>query len=304
MTSCFNSIDLLWFDALCEVQMRTPRESRIGQMKEVLGWQGMLCNIDRTFLQSPRRRLSPEYACAELLWYLSGEAKIDMIAAYAPQYTNYANDGIANGSYGYRMRGQLIDGLFRELREHSNSRRAVIAMWNESDIHASVQGTSKDIPCTLTWQFLVRDNRLHMICTMRSQDIWLGMPYDVFVNTCYQRLIADALGFEYGSYTHQCGSLHLYEKNWEAALECDRNFNEETSGHDWAPAENSVNQAAHAVKEEKRIRETGYGYLTHHLQGTLLDDALRICMAKWIKETPVIHSPILKEAWRAYNRRD
>ena len=48
---------------------------------------------------------------------------------------------------------------------------------------------------------------------MRSNDVWMGFPYDVFQFTCMQILMSMELGVEIGTYTHIAGSLHLYERN-------------------------------------------------------------------------------------------
>jgi thymidylate synthase len=48
---------------------------------------------------------------------------------------------------------------------------------------------------------------------MRSNDIWMGFPYDVFSFTAMQCLMAMELGLGIGTYTHIAGSLHLYERN-------------------------------------------------------------------------------------------
>src|SRR5260370_41880706 len=52
---------------------------------------------------------------------------------------------------------------------------------------------------------------------MRSNDAWLGLPYDVFTFTRIQAYVAAAVGVEPGRYTHTVGSLHLYERDWERA---------------------------------------------------------------------------------------
>jgi thymidylate synthase len=53
---------------------------------------------------------------------------------------------------------------------------------------------------------------------MRSNDVWLGLPYDVFAFTTIQRLIAEQLKLDLGTYYHQAGSEHLYNRNREQAL--------------------------------------------------------------------------------------
>ena len=56
-----------------------------------------------------------------------------------------------------------------------------------------------------------------MMTTMRSNDIYLGFPYDVFVFTMIQRYVAGAIDMEVGPYHHHVGSMHLYDTNSEAA---------------------------------------------------------------------------------------
>lgn len=58
---------------------------------------------------------------------------------------------------------------------------------------------------------MLRDGRLDAICTMRSNDAMLGMPYDVFLFTMIQEMAATTLGCKLGRYYHQVASLHLYE---------------------------------------------------------------------------------------------
>ena len=77
--------------------------------------------------------------------------------------------------------------------------------------------TNADVPCTCTLQFLVREDRLHLVTNMRSNDIILGLTHDVFCFTMLQEILARQLGFGLGSYSHIVGSLHLYDKNLNAA---------------------------------------------------------------------------------------
>lgn len=198
-------------------------ESRVGKVTEVLGYSATLTSVNQTFLLNKRRKLSPAYACAEVLWYLSLSNNIDMIKAYAPQYEKFAEDGIAHGAYGYRMahnaKENQLELLIEHLQSSSSSRQAVITFWNANDLWHSVRAKRKDLPCTLSLQFLIRHDKLHLITTMRSNDVWLGLPYDIFAFTCFQWLVASILGVEPGTYSHQAGSMHLYEKNWPAAKE-------------------------------------------------------------------------------------
>ncbi|MCY1304327.1 Thymidylate synthase [compost metagenome] len=56
-----------------------------------------------------------------------------------------------------------------------------------------------------------------MFTSMRSNDVYLGLPHDVFAFTMMQEILARSLGCELGEYKHYVSSLHLYETNFEDA---------------------------------------------------------------------------------------
>jgi len=220
----------IWYKTVASLIHKDSGASRDGDAKEICGWDCFLDNTDRNFVTYFGRNLSPTYAAAELLWYLSGAEDIYMISKYAPQYERFANDGIAFGAYGHRweqdpafkdannrgFRSQL-DAMVSLLRGKPETRQAIITMWNAGDLLHAFEGDKNDLPCTLSLHFLVRDEKLNLIATMRSNDIWLGLPYDLFAFTTLQRLIAWELGYEAGWYKHQAGSEHLYIRNEEKA---------------------------------------------------------------------------------------
>jgi thymidylate synthase len=88
---------------------------------------------------------------------------------------------------------------------------------------------------------------------MRSNDVWLGMPYDVFCFTGIQMLMAGTIGCQLGTYTHNVGSMHLYDKNAKAVEECfEHSMNIKKLEHRWDS--NDLHQVAYAVKLEESIR--------------------------------------------------
>lgn len=78
---------------------------------------------------------------------------------------------------------------------------------------------SKDIPCTVALQFIRRSDVLHLIVTMRSSDVWLGLPYDFYVFSQLLNCMAGELGCEQGWVQFQLGSSHLYERQFGQAEE-------------------------------------------------------------------------------------
>ena len=77
---------------------------------------------------------------------------------------------------------------------------------------------TKDLNCTVCLQFFISEGKLYMTTYMRSNDLWMGFPNDVFQFTCIQIYLAMKLNLQLGTYTHVAGSLHLYERDYEKSL--------------------------------------------------------------------------------------
>lgn len=170
-------------------------------------------------LSLPRARLSrtetrgkPFSCLGELLWYLTRGNDLDFIKRYIPRYERESEDGLTvEGGYGtllFKQRGHdQFQNVFNLLRDHPASRRAVIQLFSAEDLSRA----RREVPCTTSLQFLIRNGCLHMITNMRSNDAYMGLPHDVFCFTMLQELMARSLGCELGTYRHFVGSLHLYK---------------------------------------------------------------------------------------------
>lgn len=164
-----------------------------------------------------KRKMPIRYAIGELMWYLSRNRTADAIAPFSKFWQKIAEeDGTVNSNYGwcifdkYNFDQWLM--VKRLLIKNPASRQAVIHIKEARDLASY---PTKDVNCTLTLQFFVRNGKLDLIVNMRSNDIWLGLPYDLFNFTCMQILMAMELGIEVGTYYHNAGSLHMYTRDVE-----------------------------------------------------------------------------------------
>ena len=69
---------------------------------------------------------------------------------------------------------------------------------------------SREHPCAIAVQYLLREGRLNAITFMRSQSAALVMPYDVFLFMSLQCALSQRLGVALGTYVHVSGSFHYY----------------------------------------------------------------------------------------------
>lgn len=281
----FETFDELWVDAARYTMGQGANiESRDGPCREVLGYTAKLTDTSYNFLFNPHRNMRPDYAAAELLWYLSGDGSVDMISAYAPSYVRFANDGVVHGAYGVRI-GQQITELVRLLQDKPNTRQAVISLWNDTDLGDAHTGQWNDLPCTLTLTFMLRDGALNMLVNMRSNDLWFGLPYDLFCWTSIQQLVASTLEVDVGWYQHSAASLHCYEKHWKRVMVAkDADFATHKLNYKSRPGKYLRDDITTAVAMEiwNRNNKTCTQHLSARLGiGTMLEQIVIMAATKW-----------------------
>jgi thymidylate synthase len=191
---------------------------------------GETTRIDMRYpvIQVAERKLGLRFMAAEAAWILSGDNRVSTIAPYSRDISEFSNDGTwFDGAYGPPLRDQL-PYLVSTLAADNFSRQAVATIWRPRP------GSSRDVPCTVSVQILLRKYhkdpvgvlRVHVIVNMRSSDAWLGWPYDVFNFTCLGYYVAGhvmrrtATMILPGRLTLTAGSQHLYERNVDGASVC------------------------------------------------------------------------------------
>jgi thymidylate synthase len=142
---------------------------------------------------------------------------LEFITHYLPQYEESADDGRLNGAYGPRLFDwsgvTQIQNVAQLLKKKPSSRQAVIQLFSAADLLKDY----KDVPCTCCLQFVIREEKLSLMTTMRSNDAYKGLPHDVFSFTMLQEILARMLGIEVWTYKHAVGSMHLYDTDRASA---------------------------------------------------------------------------------------
>jgi len=178
-----------------------------------------LHNPRSRLIYNSKRKFNLPFAVSEAILFFGDNNLLELYSHYNKNVEQFSDDGkIARGAYGPRIHN-FIRGIVEKLEEKEDTRQAVLNIYSAAyDIYI----TSKDIPCTLTLQFLIRNNKLDLIVNMRSNDFIWGTPYDIFVFTIFQEVIANELGKDVGDYYHIVGSLHVYEYHYKLLEEIDQ----------------------------------------------------------------------------------
>ena len=153
-------------------------------------------------------------------------------------------DGTVNSAYGYLIWGNHSHGnAFEQHYERVSSGDGVILSpstkmrtpwgWAKESLIADKDTRqailrfslpshqwvgNKDQVCTLHGNFLIRNDELHLSIVMRSNDLVLGLVYDLpwfcsLIDKMLVELLPHYPHLTKGHYTHTVHSLHIYDKN-------------------------------------------------------------------------------------------
>lgn len=252
-------------------EMTNPRNFNC---KEIISPQVILTNPRNCLITIKKRKLNYAYLIVEKMMYLTQQTFPDILIAYNNNMKKYLNnDNYFDGSYGERIKlNYQLDWCYNILKKDNDSRQAVITIHNASDCR-----DTKDNCCTLTLQFLLRNNKLDLICNMRSNDLLWGLCLDIPAFCFLQEVMAHWLNVEIGIYIHQPASLHYYiefEKDL-LSIESNSEMNNEIIPS-WNIKYINTNKALKQfwniekmVREELKIEKTNFKVINEYLERLL-----------------------------------
>lgn len=199
-------------DVMAHGEMTKPRGFNC---KELTNYTMHLTNPDNNILNDNVRKINKAFAAAEFMWIATGRNDVESIVPFNSKIKEFSDNGeIFYGAYGPRFALQL-EYVLNQLKEDPWTRQAVMTFWRQNP------PKTKDVPCTVMLHFMRRPlDKLNLTVYMRSNDVWLGLPYDVHNFTCILIFVAQHLGLLVGTYTHVDGSLHAYERDFDKIRDC------------------------------------------------------------------------------------
>lgn len=217
-----NNIDDLYKQITRRVMHKGIQVTTRGlDFKEIRFEKFVLSNPRARLVQNPARKLQKRFAMGEFIWIMSGNPWLADIAYYNKRMSEFSDDGVSlNGAYGPRLRhwslqhgdvDQLTNCMDR-LKKDLFTRQAVMVILDPA---IDFVKPTKDVPCNDLLHFMYRENKLDLMCYVRSNDLLLGFPYDVFHWTMLQEIFAKELKVELGNYYHIVGSMHIYNSDFE-----------------------------------------------------------------------------------------
>lgn len=115
-------------------------------------------------------------------------------AKYINSATDYSGQGI-----------DQIALVMKQIKTDPNSRRILFSAWNPSDVAAMALP-----PCHVSAQFTVSSGELSCLMFQRSNDLGLGIPFNIASYSLLTVLLAHACGLKPGEFIHTMGDCHVY----------------------------------------------------------------------------------------------
>jgi dihydrofolate reductase/thymidylate synthase len=132
--------------------------------------------------------------------------------AYGHQWRHFGAcvniDGYRVGQTGIDQIRELIDGL----KSDPYSRRHIVTAWNPQQV-----GQAALPPCHIMFQMYVSEGKISTLVTMRSSDVFLGLPFNIASYALLTYFIAHVCGLDTGEIIFSLGDYHLYKNQIEAA---------------------------------------------------------------------------------------
>ena len=188
------------------------------KMLEVLG-TSFVADEDTIF-----GKVNKAYIQKELEWYCSQSLNVYDIPDTPTIWKQVATqDGLINSNYGFlifsKSNCEQYQHVLNALKADRNTRRACMIYTRPSIQVGYNKGGMSDFICTNAVNYFIRDNKLHCVVQMRSNDIWAGYRNDY----AWQRWVLEKLhkdmtrymsSLEVGDILWNAASLHMYERNF------------------------------------------------------------------------------------------
>ncbi len=157
----------------------------------------------------------------ELLWFLQGSSNIAYLRENGVRIWNEWADenGNLGPVYGVQWRswpkadGTVVDQIklaVETIKTNPDSRRIIVNAWNVGLIDEMALP-----PCHAFFQFYVADGNLSCQLYQRSDDIFLGVPFNIASYALLTQMMAHVCGLKPGDFVHTLGDAHIYSNHMD-----------------------------------------------------------------------------------------
>ena len=125
-------------------------------------------------------------------------------------------DGTMGLSYGKQFQKggrNQVDELIKNIKTNWTSRRLMTSFWDFENVHKKALQE-----CAWATNWRVRNGKLDLILLSRGADCGLGIVWNWWQYSVLQHVIAHVTGLSVGTFTHQIGDAHYYDRHEDVLL--------------------------------------------------------------------------------------
>lgn len=193
------------------------------------------CDLSKGFPLLTTKKVHFKSIVNELLWFISGSTNINDLDARI--WNEWAlEDGSLGPVYGKQWTAweskdgstiNQIDYVVDLLKNNPTSRRILFHGWNVADLpsekmtpHENVKAGKMALPpCHLLYQFQVMSGKLNLMLTIRSNDLFLGNPFNTAQAALWVHMLAQQCDLEVGELIISIGDAHIYTNHFDQVKE-------------------------------------------------------------------------------------
>lgn len=185
-------------------------------------------DLSKGFPAVTTKTLAWKPVVSELLWFLSGSTNVnDLREILHGSRTkgktiwdaNYEKQGKALGYTGgelgpvygaqFHLANQLTE-LIEGIKKNPTSRRHVLSLWNPEQLEAMALPPCHGIHIQFN---ITNSGKLDCMFTMRSVDVFLGLPFNLASYALLTHILASICGLDVGTLTYIGGDTHIYQNH-------------------------------------------------------------------------------------------
>lgn len=219
-----------------------PSDDRTGTGTLSLFSESLKFDLNEGFPLVTTKFVNYDAVLAELLWFISGDQRIDNLSTKI--WDAWAHENRVGPMYGYQWRkwlsepelweGEIVYNFIDQLadvieniKNNPSSRRHVVSAWNTAYLPDEslspqqnvIDGKMALAPCHHFFQFYVRNGELNLHFSMRSTDVFLGLPFNIASYATLLMMVAQLTGLKPRILSYHGVDIHLYINHIEQAKE-------------------------------------------------------------------------------------
>lgn len=105
-----------------------------------------------------------------------------------------------------------VDYLIYSLKKNPHSRRIITTLWCVEDLSEMALQ-----PCVYQTHWQLFNGKLALTVNIRSNDMMLGNPYNIYQYSILHKMIAQVTGHEVGELCFNIDNAHIYDRHLELA---------------------------------------------------------------------------------------